>query len=69
MDTDGLIQAAAAIAGSLAAPSFSTGNMKIQEIASTAVKIAREITREIEAEARRAELPSGTSSRPEYSEM
>jgi hypothetical protein len=53
MDTRDLIKAAAAIAGPLAAPSFTTGNIspgKIQEIASTAVKIACEI----EAEARRS---------------
>jgi hypothetical protein len=53
MDTSELIQAAAAIAGDLAAQSFNTGNIspgKIQEIARTAVEIAREI----EAEARRS---------------
>jgi hypothetical protein len=53
MDTSELIQAAAAIAGSLAAQSFNTGNIsdgRIQEIARTAVTIAREI----ESEARRS---------------
>lgn len=52
MDTNELIQASAAIAGALAAQAF-TGTMsagKIQEIARTAVAIAREI----EAEARRS---------------
>jgi len=45
MDTNELIQAAAAIAGQLAAQSFNTGNIsagKIQEIAKTAVAIARD---------------------------
>jgi hypothetical protein len=49
MDTNELIQAAAATAGQLAAQSFNTGNIsagKIQEIAKTAVAIAREIETE-----------------------
>jgi hypothetical protein len=53
MDTNELIQAAAVIAGQLAAQSFNAGNIsagKIQEIARTAVTIAREI----ESEARRS---------------
>jgi hypothetical protein len=53
MDTSELIQAAAAIAGPLAAQSFNTGTIsdaKIQEIARTAVTVAREI----ESEARRS---------------
>lgn len=53
MDTNELIQAAAVIAGALAAPAFNTGDIspgKIQEIARAAVAIAREI----ESEARRS---------------
>jgi hypothetical protein len=49
MDTNELIQAAAAIAGQLAAQSFNTGNIsagKIQEIARTAVAIGRKIETE-----------------------
>lgn len=46
MNTHELIQAAAAIAGPLAAQSFDAGTIspvRIQQIASTAVEIAREI--------------------------
>ena len=52
MDTNELIQAAAVIAGQLAAQSFNAGNIspaKIQEIARTAVTIAREIESEARA--------------------
>jgi hypothetical protein len=53
MDTNELIQAAAAIAGALAANSFNAGDRSqglYQDIARAAVAIAREI----EAEARRS---------------
>lgn len=49
MDTKELIEAAAAIAGPMAAEPANGGNLspgKIQEIASAAVKIAREIEKE-----------------------
>lgn len=52
MNTDALITAAAAIAGHLATPAFATGGVspgKIQEIARTAVQIAREIEKEATA--------------------
>jgi hypothetical protein len=46
MSTEELIQAAAAVAGPLAAQPFNTGDIspeKIKQIARTAVEIAREI--------------------------
>jgi hypothetical protein len=49
MDTNELIQAAASIAGQLTSQSFNNGNIspaRIQEIARTAVLIAREIETE-----------------------
>lgn len=52
MDTNELIQAAAVIAGQLAAQSFNTGSLspeRIQEIAKMAVAIAREIESEARA--------------------
>jgi hypothetical protein len=62
METRELIQAAAAIAGPLAARSSNISPELIQEIARTAVAIAREI----ETEARERRPPSGTGSRPSY---
>ena len=57
MNMSELITAAAAIAGHLATPAFQTGGVspdKIQELARTAVQIAKEL----EKEARRSYTPS-----------
>jgi hypothetical protein len=64
METNALIQAAAAIAGPLAARSSNLSPGLIQEIARSAVAIAREI----ETEARERRPPSGTGSRPPFSQ-